>query len=89
VGEIGDQAMEGGGIIASMLSTLGLLLPRSLGAPLTRAASQMPARAGLGLPRQAAHEPRQSAQAQGLSAWRGACTARGLRAPGRHHGCPP
>jgi len=33
--------MEGGGIVASMLSTLGLLLPRSLGAPLTRAASQM------------------------------------------------
>lgn len=38
---IGDQAMESGGLIASMLSTLGLLLPRSIGAPLTRAASQM------------------------------------------------
>ncbi len=38
---VGDQVMEGGGIVASMLSTLGLLLPRSLGAPLTRAASQM------------------------------------------------
>ena len=38
---VGNQVMEGGGIVASMLSTLGLLLPRSLGAPLTRAASQM------------------------------------------------
>ena len=38
---VGDQAMESGGIIANMLSTLGLLLPASLGAPLTRAASQI------------------------------------------------
>ena len=38
---MGEQAMESGGIVASMLSTLGMLLPRSLGAPLTRAASQM------------------------------------------------
>jgi hypothetical protein len=41
LGKLGDQALEGGGIIAGMLSTLGLLLPWSLGAPLTRAASQM------------------------------------------------
>ena len=40
-GKIADQALENSSIIASMLSTLGLLLPRSLGAPLTRAASQM------------------------------------------------
>ena len=38
---MGEQAMESGGIVASMLSTLGMLLPRSVGAPLTRAASQM------------------------------------------------
>jgi len=38
---VGDQAMESGGILANILSTLGLLLPASLGAPLTRAASQI------------------------------------------------
>ncbi|MBN1140146.1 MAG: hypothetical protein JXM73_26485 [Anaerolineae bacterium] len=38
---MGEQAVEGGGIVASILSTLGLLLPGSLGAPFTRAASQM------------------------------------------------
>jgi hypothetical protein len=36
-----DQAMESGGIIASILTTLGSILPSSLGAPLMRAASQM------------------------------------------------
>ena len=40
-GGIGDRALEGGGIIASMLSTLGLLLPRSMGASLTRTAGEM------------------------------------------------
>ena len=41
VGAIGDQAMEGSGVIASMLATLSMLLPRSVGAPLRQTAAQM------------------------------------------------
>jgi hypothetical protein len=36
-----EQAMESGGIIINILTLLGSILPRSLGAPLTQTASQM------------------------------------------------
>jgi hypothetical protein len=36
-----DQALESGGIIVNILTTLGSILPRSLGSPLIQAASQM------------------------------------------------
>jgi hypothetical protein len=36
-----DQALESGGIIASILTTLGSILPRSIGAPLMQTAGQM------------------------------------------------